>query len=165
MWSQAIDSSGSGLGTTSFSAPWGERRSPAFYASAPKRRGACRIEEHLHPRLSTDADLKEKFRAYLEDKDYVDYVPFEEGWDLRPLHITCSAVFERLGSSCPAQVATIVCLQPSGGVNVRTKMEEFLSERRSDVVHRTRRRPRWKKGVLKGEASPVQRRSGKRSTT
>ena len=121
------------------------------------------VAAHLGPRMTTtagegdDDELISKLRSYLKDKAFVDYVPFREVWDLRPLRIACSDVFAALGATSPKQVASLVYLQPLGHEDLGETMRAFLAEHRSQLVHRTRGRPRWKSGVLKGEASSTER--------
>jgi hypothetical protein len=90
------------------------------------------IAEHFGPRMAVE--LLPELRGYLEEKGFVDYLPFEEVWDLRPLHINCSDVFARLKATSPLQVSSLVYLQSPH--DLEETMSMFLNEHRETLVHR-----------------------------
>ena len=128
-----------------------------FRVAAPATRGLALkddpdavMQEHLLPRLAADGTLIEALRSYLDGKSVLDYLPFDEVWDLRPLRITCSDLVERLGADCKKHVASTVFLVPRPDADLCANMAAFLEEHRDRVIRRQRRRPKWKASMWKG---------------
>jgi hypothetical protein len=119
-----------------FFGPSGSHAVDGAFMASEARRGPMRVHqkvahEHLHERLSHE--LMKPLQKYLAKKGFMEYVLFDDVWDLRPLKLTFFNLAQLLDSRLPGQWAGMPSLR-SHNQELHSLIKQLLAD--PQTIHR-----------------------------